>query len=356
MDRTVQSVVDRSVHKEAGPLGMRRGREWSSAGTHRKGGADAELTIREGTVELRHFRYFVAVAEERHFGRAAERLMIAQPGLSQQIKSLERALGVVLLVRDRRGAQLTPAGEHFLRQARLVLELADRTVEDTVLIGRGKTGVLKIGIGAEGILPLGNEVLRRFRAQHANVDVRVFPGFGPTIVEDLNRRSLDAAILLAPFDSPEVARFLPLGRLELLVALPAGHRLSDLRQIPRSELRREPFLDWPRTSNPRLHAHLREALFGVAGHPNLTDVTEAPEAGRMLLVARGDGITVTTFPPELEPASVVFRRLEHPVPVLDYGVAWFDTNASELVPSFVEVARSIAQPRDEGSRRDTADE
>lgn len=294
-------------------------------------------------MELRHLRYFVAVAEERHFGRAAERLMIAQPGLSQQIKSLERQLGVALLVRDRRGAVLTPAGEYFLRQARLLLEIADRTVEATSLIGQGMTGILKVGISAEGMLPLGNEILREFRERHANVDVRVFPGFGPTIIEGLTRRRLDAAIVLGPYESDESPRFLELGKVELLVALPKDHRAATLERVPRSELMQDPFLDWPRSANPWLHTHLHEELFGRAAHPQSVDVTEAPEAGRLLLVARGAGITVTTFPQELDLTNVVFRRLEEPVPLLDYGIAWFEPAASDLVPELLEVAREVSE-------------
>lgn len=175
------------------------------------------------------------------------------------------------------------------------------------------------------------------------MDVRVFPGFGPTIIEGLTRRRLDAAIILGPYESEETPRFLEVGTVELLVALPKDHRAAALERVPRSELLRDPFLDWPRSANPRLHTYLHDELFDGARHPRPVDVTEASEAGRLLLVARGAGITVTTFPTELDLTNVVFRRLEDPVPLLDYGIAWFEPAASDLVPELLEVAREMAQ-------------
>ena len=106
--------------------------------------------------DLRQFRYFIAVAEERHFGRAAAHLHIAQSGLSQQILKLERSVGVQLLVRDRRGVEITDAGEAFLDCARLTLEMADRAVESAKAAERGKTGLLRVGTTVIGMPPMGS--------------------------------------------------------------------------------------------------------------------------------------------------------------------------------------------------------
>jgi len=123
-------------------------------------------------IELRHFRYFVAVAEELHFGRAAVRLNIVQPGLTAQIKSLERLLGVELLERSNRNVALTDAGREFLRESYAVLAQFGNAITTAKEFARGATGVLRIGYGANaaiaGLLPAS---IRRFREQWPNVTV-----------------------------------------------------------------------------------------------------------------------------------------------------------------------------------------
>jgi DNA-binding transcriptional LysR family regulator len=297
------------------------------------------------SIELRQFRYFTAVAEERHFGRAAERLRIAQPGLSQQIKVLERALGVPLFIRDKRGVELTQAGENLFEHARLVIELAERAVESARLASRGKKGIIKVGTPAGGIHPVANELLRVFQARNPEVQVEFHPGYVPHNVEALSRHALDVSIVLVPFDHAESMRYLRLGSVELFVAVPEGHRLAGVETIALSELLNEPFLDWPRSMNPTLIDHIHRLLFGEMGHPNAVEVADVTEVSRLLLVAEGKGIAVALFPQlaELEIPKVVLRRLKE-APTLEYGLAWYEVNASAFVPAFLEVARELAGP------------
>jgi DNA-binding transcriptional LysR family regulator len=294
-------------------------------------------------IELRHFRYFTAVAEERHFGRAAARLHIAQPGLSQQIKTMERVLGVPLFERHSRGVELTRAGEALLDRARLVIELAERAADTTRLAMHGKTALIKVGTSASGIHPVGNDLLRAFQDRNPQVEVQTQPGFVPQNIDALLRHALDVAIVTSPFTDAEGLRYLPLGSVELLAAIPAGHHLASLERIPRSALLSEPFLDWPRTMNPPLVDHLRQSIFGRSEHPQGVEVADITEANRLLLVADGVGIAVPMFPSlaELKIPGVVFRRLASPAS-LEYGVAWVDVHASPAVPAFVDAAREIA--------------
>jgi DNA-binding transcriptional LysR family regulator len=294
-------------------------------------------------IELRQFRYFTAVAEERHFGRAAERLHIAQPGLSRQIKTMERLLGVPLFERSSRGVELTLAGEALLDQARLVIELADRAADTTRLAMQGKRTLIKVGTPTGGIHPGGNDLLRVFKARNPEVEVQIHPGLVHPNIEALFRHRLDVAIVLAPFASAESLRYLPLGSVELLAAIPAGHHLASLERIPRSALLSEPFLDWPTRLNPPLTDYLRRSLFGRSEHPQAVEVADVNEANRLLLVAEGRAIAVPLFPSlaELEVPRVVFRQLAEPVS-LEYGIAWLDTYASTAVPAFVDIAREIA--------------
>jgi DNA-binding transcriptional LysR family regulator len=297
------------------------------------------------SIELRQFRYFAAVAEERHFGRAAERLEIAQPGLSHQIKGLERSLGVPLFVRDKRGVELTEAGLTLLEHARLVLELADRAVESTRLAVHGKKGILKVGTPAGGIHPLGNDLLRLFQEHTPEAQVDVHPGYVPQSLDAMTRHELDVAIVLVPFDRPDSMRYLKLGDVELQLAVPEEHRLATLERVPRTELLREPFLDWPRSMNPPLIDALHRSLFGDATHPDAVELADVMEVSRLLAVAEGRGIAVALFPSvaELQIPRVVFRPMDPP-PHLEYGIAWLDNNASTFMASFVDLARDLTQP------------
>jgi DNA-binding transcriptional LysR family regulator len=295
-------------------------------------------------VELRQFRYFIAVAEERHFGRAAELLRISQPGLSQQIKAVERGLGVQLFVRDKRGVTLTEAGEKLLDHARQVIQLADRAAETARLSTSGKTALLKVGTPLGGIHPTSNRVLQAFQARNPAIEVQISPGFVARNIEALIRRTLDVAFVLAPFESPQQGlRYLQLGKVELLAALPAGHRLARLERIPRAELMREPFLDWARRVNPTLIDHLHRLLFGEMEHPRSIEVADVVDSSRLMLVAEGEGIAVVLHPSlaELHIPSIVFRPLAEPAH-LDHGMAWLDILPSPIVPAFVDLARELA--------------
>jgi DNA-binding transcriptional LysR family regulator len=295
-------------------------------------------------MELRQLRYFIAVAEERHFGRAADRLGIAQPGLSQQIKALERLLGVQLFIRKASGVELTEAGMALLPQARLLIEQADRAVESMRLATTDKKGLIRVGTRAVGNPPKVNELLREFQVRFPDVEMEIFPGFSPQSIQALTRRTLDVAIVLAPFESTETPRFLRLGEVELQVALPEGHRLASLDRIPRSELLKEPFVDWPRSVNPRMVDHVHRMLFGESQHPRPVMLADVFEGNRLAFVAEGGGVAVTEWPSMevLKVHGVVSRRVEEPAPVVEFGIVWFDTHASPFVQAFVDLARAIA--------------
>lgn len=299
------------------------------------------------SVELRQFRYFVAVAEERHFGRAAARLRIAQPGLSQQIKRLERSVGAQLLVRGPRGVELTEPGQAFLDQARLTLDFADRAVASVHLAERGKKYLLRVGAPALAVPPVAEAVLQEFGARFPDVEVEIHPAFHPQLIEELSTHALDAAIVLSPFKVVDPApRFMPLGTLELVVVVPVGHRLAGLERVPRSELLTEPFLDWPRRVNPELIDHVHALLFETGEHPRSVPISELDEARRFALVAQGRGITtkvVLGLPGEHHAPGVVFRQFEEPVPSIEYGVAWTNAPSSPWVPAFLDVAEEIGQ-------------
>jgi DNA-binding transcriptional LysR family regulator len=309
-------------------------------------GTVADVSRSGGDIELRHLRYFVAVAEERHFGRAAQRLGIAQPGVSQQIIVLERRVGVALFFRDRQGVELTPAGNVLLEHAHHLLELADHAIEHTRLTSSGKSGMIRVGIPATGVHEPAKTILEAFAARSPQVEVQLHPGLVRENVAGLEKHTLDAAFVLAPFDSHHRLHYQPLHETELLIALPDGHRLALLERIPREELLQETFLDWPLNTNPPLVRYLRRLVFGEGGHPDLQEVLDVGETTRLLLVAAGKGVTLARPPDEgqLSIPGVTLRRLEEPAPWVQCGIAWPEGHTSPVTEAFLGVAREFAPP------------
>jgi DNA-binding transcriptional LysR family regulator len=284
------------------------------------------------------------VAEERHFGRAAERLRIAQPGLSQQIKALEKNIGTRLFDRGVRPVALTPAGEALLPRARKVIEAAGHAMEAARTSSSNGRSVLKLGSLLVGHFPQVSQLLDLFRARFPDVEVRVSPGLSLQNFDLLSRGELDAAVVHAPSDWPRTPRYLRLGTHEMIIMLPAGHSLASLERIPRVRLLEERFLDWPRSLNPRLLDHVHREVFGVPQHPNRIEVADAVDAGsRALLVAQGMGIAVDALhvPSGDLPTkpAVVYRRIEDPPPLIEHGLIWFEEELSPVASSLVDVAR-----------------
>ena len=294
-------------------------------------------------MRLRQLEYFVAVAEERHFGRAAERLRVAQPGVSQQIKILERSLGAQLFIRGSDGVRLTDAGGALLDHARLVLELADRTREIPRLVTNGKAGLLKVGTAAIHVHPVANRIIADFRERFPLVDLELHPGLGVAQVDLLRRRALDATFVNAPLEDEEGLRYLPLGALEIRVALPEDHRLAALDRIPRAELLKERYITVPRAVDPAFIDRAHEEVFGE-GLPDIEEVADTTLETRLRMVADGEGFTLTIRPEDMDLpiAGVAYRRIAGRTPKIEYGLAWVDSAASSFVSSFVEIAEHVA--------------
>jgi DNA-binding transcriptional LysR family regulator len=295
-------------------------------------------------VELRQLEYFLAVVEERHFGRAAERLRIAQPGLSQQIKALERSLGNQLFIRNARRVDLTEAGDVLVDQARMIVQLAARARETQRLLGGGKRSLLKVATGAAGLAPRADDLLREFGERFADVQVELLPGFGPHNVDALRRRVVDLAFVTGPITMPRGSRYLRVGALELLVVMREAHPLAALDRIPRRELLDTPFVTWARAFNPELMDHIHRSLFGEGPHPALVEASDLTQTTRLSLVARDDELAGIALPSDIDLGvpGLVYRRVEEPAPAIEYGIVWLENAASPAVPHFVQLARELA--------------
>src|SRR5271170_6933950 len=146
-------------------------------------------------IELRHLRYFVAVAEELHFSRAARRLHLAQPPLSQQIRKLEELLGYPLFDRTSRSVSLTAAGQIFLERAQRTLRNVQRDIDETRSIGRGEVGSLHVGFVGSAMLTALPAVFRQYRAAYPGVQFHLHESFTAKVIEGLQNGTLDAGLL-----------------------------------------------------------------------------------------------------------------------------------------------------------------
>jgi DNA-binding transcriptional LysR family regulator len=250
-------------------------------------------------VELRQLRYFVAVAEELHFRRAAERLHISQPPLSQQIRALEVELGFALLVRTRRRVELTAAGEAFLRDARTLLAELDGAVARARRIDAGQTGRLRISFVGSALFSIIPGTVERFRAARPGVEIGLRER--PTVdqLRAVRAGGSDVGLVRPPIEHDGELRVQTVLRERTVAALPAAHPLAALRRVPLRRLAAEPLVLFPRAQAPGFHDLLIDSLAGAPAAPRV--IQYAPEMLTIIgLVAAGTGVS-------LVPASV--RRL-----------------------------------------------
>jgi DNA-binding transcriptional LysR family regulator len=290
-------------------------------------------------MELRQLRYFVAVAEELHFRRAAAQLHISQPPLSQQIHALETELGCVLLTRTRRRVELTPAGEAFLRDARALLAELDGAVATTRRIGAGQTGRLRINFVGSALLSIVPAAVQRFRAIRPQVEIELRER--PTVeqLRSVAAGVVDLGLVRPPIDATEELRSELVLRERTVAAVPANHSLARMKRIPLRRVAAEPLVLFPRSQAPGFHDLLITSLTGSGQTPHV--VQYAPETTTIVgLVAAGIGVS-------LVPASVSRLGLEgvayRPVagaPSAELVAIARADEASPLVGTFIEQARA----------------
>ncbi|TAK47859.1 MAG: LysR family transcriptional regulator [Xanthobacteraceae bacterium] len=203
-------------------------------------------------MDFRQLRYFIAVAEERHFRRAAERLHMSQPPLSQQISALEEELGTVLLKRDRRSVHLTTAGEAFLRRARTLLDQASSAASEARRIGRGEIGRLVIGFMSSAMLSRFSAMLGKFRADNPDVMIELIQLPPQEQIEAIANGKVDVGFLSIAPSREKLAieqvelKMEQIWEEELVAAVPAGHKLANQATIPLRALASDVFITLPR--------------------------------------------------------------------------------------------------------------
>src|SRR5580700_1613600 len=196
-------------------------------------------------MELRQLRYFIAVAEELHFRRAAERLHMSQPPLSQQIRALEDELGFTLLTRTRRRVELTPAGEAFLRAARALLSELDGAVATARRIDAGQTGRLRVGFVGSALLSIVPGTVERFRSSRPGVAIELRERSTVDQLRAVAAGVIDVGLVRPPIEDEAGLRAETVLRERTVAALPVGHPLAALQRVPMRRLAAEPLVLFP---------------------------------------------------------------------------------------------------------------
>lgn len=262
-------------------------------------------------MELRHLRYFITVAEEGHITRAAERLGMQQPPLSQQIRALERELDVQLFRRKPRGVELTDAGTAFLERARAILDEVDRAFSTARRTARGEQGRVVVGFtGSAPFHPFVPRVIRAFREMYPLVSLVLEESGSSELVQGLHNEDIDAAFIRSPVADVVGLVVKPLLEEEMLVALPAAHALArDDAALPLSALANEIFILYKRPGGPGLYDTIITACRRAGFSPRVGQ--EAPRIISTLnLVAAGLGVSVVPASlRRLQMDGVVYRRL-----------------------------------------------
>jgi DNA-binding transcriptional LysR family regulator len=293
-------------------------------------------------VELRHLRYFVAVAEELHFRRAAERLHISQPPLSQQIRALEQELGVALLVRNRRRVELTPAGAALLVEARAIIASVESAAELTRSVARGDVGRLSIGFMGSAMYGALPDILGAFRERHSRVDLRLRELPTARQLPALKAGRIDVGVIRPPVLEPDLM-IEELWHEPVVVALPVGHALARRRRLVPADLHRERFVMLDRHEAPGLH-HSLAALIAEIGEPPL--IQEVSEIQTVLgLVAAGMGISlIGESVAARERSGVVHRPLSGSRATVATALAWRPQDDSPVLAAFLALARAHPGP------------
>ena len=294
-------------------------------------------------MELRQLKYFVAVAEERSFSRAALRLHVSQPPLSTQLKALEDELGVRLLDRTNRGVTLTAAGQVFFDETRAVLARLERGKEMARNAGRGHVGTLSIGfvsIADYGILP---PALKEFRSLFPAVEVQLHELTTDAQIREIGAARLDLGIGLGPVDAPNLL-FKPVTREGLVLAAPAGHRLARQgKPIGLKTLSNESFIIPPRDIAPGLFDLIIGQCRAAGFAPRITQQARQMQTV-ISLVACGMGFAlVPASVQNLRRRGVQYRPLRGPAAAVELGILSPRDGDDALTGNFVATLLRVAK-------------
>ncbi|MBD3884754.1 LysR family transcriptional regulator [Phormidium tenue FACHB-886] len=292
-------------------------------------------------MELRHLRYFVAVAEELHFGRAAQRLLIAQQPLSRQIRDLELEIGVNLFHRTKRTLRLTAAGQAFLASARKILQDAEQAVLLAQRTGRGEIGRFAIGFTGPALNTVLPKLVRQFKQKHAQIELVLERLQTNEQVEALRSGQLHVGLLHPPITDPSL-RLEVIHREGLVAVLPDTHPFAAASEpISIQALAQEPFIFYPRRVGPILYDRIISLCQQAGFSPKIVQEV-MPQQTILGLVSAEIGISLLHASAEaVAPAGVAIRALVEPTPELELAIAWNPEATNPVLPAFLAIAQEL---------------
>jgi DNA-binding transcriptional LysR family regulator len=303
-------------------------------------------------MELRHFRYVIAVADTLHFGRAAEQLHISQPPLSQQIRQLEDELGVRLFDRTQRRVQLTPAGELFVQEARLVLTQVDHAGKLGERIRQGEEGQLFIGVAGPADADYFVDIMRTFAKRHPHVRIIIRNLSTAEQVRAIREKRLHAGFVTPPVDDPDLV-FETVLHEPIVLALPGGHPLAMRSRVPLAALANESLILFSRAMGPgffdAIASACRSAGFSLRARHEVENLHSAYG-----LVAAGLGVSFVPAALQADPPKgVLLRPLSPALPHIDceLALAYRRDLPCDLVRLFIDTVHDARTNRRARKRR-----
>jgi len=302
-------------------------------------------------MELRHLRYFVAVGEEQHYGRGAQRLHVAQPALSRQIQALEEEVGFKLFDRLSRGVKLSAAGKLFLEESRRILQQVDEATKRSKRVASGQLGTLRVGfiesMSWHGVVP---DSFRQFRQRQPAAELQIQPLSSLEQIQAVRSGQLDAGFVFTIADIDRELAQLAIASVDLMLAVPKGHPLAKSKSLRLRELSSASFIWFPRRESPLFYDRLMQACFrGGLKSPHV--VQEGVNEPTILsLVSCGLGVAFVSSATRWRcPESVILLPVADLKLPLPFALIWRKDNSSPLLAKFVADVRSLPELEINGS-------